>query len=241
MKPFTCTFTGADEHTPIESLTGLSMIYPFIEWGLLYSPKRQGQPGRYPSVEFLKKQLTELPPYVKLALHICGAGVPALLSGECVVSELVSLIEARGGRVQLNFNIQHGEVSLDQLDEFLGAHPNLHVITQHNLANADVWEALQSNANHALLFDGSGGRGILADSWPAPLGEILCGYAGGLGPENLAAQLPLIMSAASGRPFWIDMEGKLRDQDDRFNIHDAENCILQVDAFCAENLHHHID
>ena len=99
-----CTLTGVDEKTALHELIDLSVEHPIAEWGFLYSPKRQGQPGRYPSVAMLSKSFSYLPAYVRVALHVCGQGVPDLLTGESTVSGLVAMVGERSGRVQLNFN-----------------------------------------------------------------------------------------------------------------------------------------
>ena len=68
------------------------------------------------------------------------------------------------------------------------------------------------------LFDASGGRGLEPLEWPKHLQDWTCGYAGGLGPGNLRRELPRIAAAAGPFPYWIDMESKLRDDEDRFWI-----------------------
>ena len=84
----------------MSSVASLSLEFPVVEWGFLYSPKRQGQPGRYPSVNFLCKSFQELPVHVRVALHICGSGVLQLIEGELVVNELVQLAGQRVGNGQ---------------------------------------------------------------------------------------------------------------------------------------------
>lgn len=229
-----CTLTGVDEQSDLTQIAELSQAHPIAEWGLLYSPKRQGQPGRYPSVAFLKQALQDLPPYVDVALHVCGAGVPQLLEGESVVTGLVELIAQRGGRVQLNFNAGtiNGKFTLAQLRQFIDRYLNscgrtVEFITQHNSANAEVWRHLTRMDNHAILFDTSGGRGLLPIGWPSPLNGVRCGYAGGLGPTNIAAELLSIQEAAGAEPYWIDMEGKLRNAEDWFDVQ-AAAAVLQA-------------
>jgi len=101
-----CTLTGVDARSDLNTLRDLSRDFPKAEWGFLYSPSSQGQPGRYPSVEFLRKTFAKLVywPEVRVALHICGRGVADLLQMEPTVSLLVQHVEEHGGRVQLNFN-----------------------------------------------------------------------------------------------------------------------------------------
>lgn len=208
-----CTLTGVDERTDLQKVADLSTRFPIAEWGFLYSPKRQGQPGRYPSTATLRRAFRELPSHVRVAMHVCGQGVHDLLADEPVVTELMSLVKARGGRIQLNFNQQREPIDLDALRTLLAKHPTLTVITQQNSANETVWKDLGRATNHVVLFDSSGGRGILADAWPDLIDGVRCGYAGGLGPDNLITQLRNIAVATRGHSTWVDMEGSLRVPD----------------------------
>jgi predicted TIM-barrel enzyme len=219
-----CTLTGVDENTPLGELSSLSNRYPVVEWGFLYSPKRQGQPGRYPSVEYLRMAFSQLPAHVNVALHVCGDGVRQLIYAETFVTELVRLVEQRGGRVQLNFNAHRAEseFSLAQVRACIARYPGVQFITQYNTANAHVWEELKDLSNHSVLFDASGGNGISPSEWMPPLKGVACGYAGGLGPDNVDTELARIHAVTGNAPFSIDMEGKLRDRDDCFNRNAAK-------------------
>jgi hypothetical protein len=72
-------------------------------------------------------------------------------------------------------------------------------------------------------------------TWPAPLDKTqaglpfkshspLCGYAGGLGPDNLERRLREINHLTKKAPFWLDMEAKLR-VNDKFDIGSALKCL----------------
>ena len=88
-----------------------------------------------------------------------------------------------------------------------------------------------------MLFDASRGCGIERSDWPVPLPGTHCGYAGGLGPDNLATQLTRIQAAAGDYAYWIDMEGKLRTPEDLFDIGRAEACLREVVAtFCLHKM-----
>lgn len=201
-----CTLTGVDESTDLSALTALSEEFPFAEWGFLYSPKRQGMPGRYPSVDILRRAFAELPENVRVALHVCGDGVHNLLRLENnTEDDLAGMVLARGGRVQLNFNQRREPVDLLALDEYVIGNPSLTVITQHNEANETVWHMLRGNKNYAVLFDASGGRGLSPAGWPVPLQDVSCGYAGGLGRDNLATELDRIGKMVEDATFWVDM------------------------------------
>ena len=231
-----CSLTGIDETTPLVELAVVSDLHPYAEWGFLYSPRRQGAPGRYPSVARMQRAFGELPPYVRVALHVGSAGVTQLLDGEQVAYGLVEQVRARGGRVQLNFDAAEGEVDLGRVRQFMLARPTLMFITQHNERNAAVIQALDGVANHAILFDSSLGRGLSPQAWRPAVDSVPCGYAGGLGPENLAQQLPRIYDAAGPAEFWIDMEERLRDEHDRFSMTLARKCLEIVSAEASERM-----
>jgi hypothetical protein len=220
-----CSLTGVDETTALVELVAVSDLYPFVEWGFMYSPKRQGGRGRYPSVTRLRRAFKELPSMVRVALHVGGNGVPQLLDGEAVVSGLFEQIRTRGGRVQLDLEAGGGEVDVAKLRAFMLGRPGVTFITPHNNDTAPITAALADVANHAILFDVSLGRGLAPEVWPAPLPAVRCGYAGNLGPEQLARALPRIYEAAGSTEFWIDMQERLRDPEDRFDMHAARNCL----------------
>jgi phosphoribosylanthranilate isomerase len=230
-----CTLTGADQSTSNIELASLSHEFPIAEWGFLYSPSRQGtiQNPKYPGIAFIERAFKVLPAHVDVALHICGKGVPDLIHGGKDVTDLVNQVNERGGRVQLNFNARRGEVSVVQLAATMNTFPFVQFITQQNDANATVWRILQTYVqhNHAVLFDTSGGRGESPDGWPNALSGISCGYAGGLGPDNIAEELPKIAMAANSGHFWIDMEGKVRDEDGFFDLNKAKQCLEAASAF----------
>lgn len=188
----------------------LSMRHPFAEWGFLYSPMMSGKGGRYPSVHFLTRYLETLPESINVALHMCGDGAPNLINGDEQEQNLLEIMRQRNGRIQLNFNAARRGFTTSQLSDFI-AKAGVDIITQYSKPNASVVSNIQLN-NHLMLFDASGGQGKLRDSWNPPLANAVCGYAGGLSPINIAEQLPLIHSAVGGNPYWIDMEGKLRDE-----------------------------
>jgi len=191
------TLTGADERTDIEALVRLATDYPALEVGLLYTATPEGR-NRYPSLPWLDGASQALSG--RFALHVCGHAARAELLNGC--AELLRVI-SRSRRVQVNGDVGHAELPL------LAARvPEL--ITQFQAARTDLRE--DSVANHSLLVDASGGRGISPAQWERPSTSKDVGYAGGLGPDNIRDQLPRIAAVAEGR-YWIDMEGQLRTND----------------------------
>lgn len=235
--PF-CTLTGIDDTVAFEDLERLSQAYPFVEWGVLCSQSRQGA-GRYPSFAQIEEWSSRMQRHgsMHFALHLCGREVIRdFLDGACRAMRMA----AGFNRIQINF--RHNPMELRLLRATLNREHDRTVITQYNHANQGLWRELLDKPNHAVLFDESGGSGKTRTDWPAPLSAIpeslpfdavgpMCGYAGGLGPDNLGTALPQISAAAQDRPYWIDMETSLRDGQDRFDLTKARRCLDIAEMF----------
>jgi len=121
-------------------------------------------------------------------------------------------------RIQVNGHLDHHE-----LVELCSIYPRHTIITQHSAGSAHL--LANELPNHAVLVDGSGGRGISPEQWERPDADSgkAVGFAGGLGPDNITAELQKIRAVAQGE-WWADMEGKLRI-DDWFSIDLAAQCV----------------
>lgn len=202
MNNMSITLTGVDERTPIEALTLDAEI------GILYSATPEGR-NRYPSYDWIKRNAGF---FRRAALHICGSNARlALLAGR------LDLILTNFQRVQVN-----GHVETREVEQLCHDHPELQFITQHNERNTHLLEF--KAPNHQLLVDASGGRGISPERWKRPDTDKVVGFAGGLGPDNLADQLEVIRGLAAGERSWVDMEGKLRI-DDWFSVTTARKAV----------------
>jgi hypothetical protein len=196
------TVTGADENTPLAALVALA-AWPCAEIGLLYTASPVGR-NRYPSRAWLREATTALTG--RCALHVCGRGARrALLCGE------LDDLTRHTPRAQVN-----GTLTVDETER-LATRVTL-LITQHTVANAPLLNVRADN--HALLVDGSGGRGLLPSEWQRPVTAKQVGFAGGLGQENLRGEMMRIARIALG-DYWLDMEGRLRTSD-WFDVSKAE-------------------
>lgn len=192
------TFTGVDDETDPAGLEQLADDYP-VEFGLLFSPKRQGIEPRYPKLSTIERLTEEMP--LRWSAHLCGADARAWLYEDRCEHDL-----RRFQRVQINTadpNIKPSMVGMSACKR------NLRAIMQcrglfPRVASVDV------------LYDASGGRGIVPDHWPVAVNTTLCGYAGGLRPENVAQAVAVISTKAVR--YWIDMESGIRDERDRFSL-----------------------
>lgn len=201
-----CTLTGVDEKTDFGWIAEASVRYPFVEWGILFSHSPGEKDERYGTRTHIERFARHAwPEGINSALHVCGKAVESFVEDVNGVRDLAS----RFGRVQLNFNLGRSAFGVPKLDEAIREFGRA-VITQHNEANATVAQAVTA-ANHQVLFDASGGRGLRAAEWPPRVNGKVYGYAGGFGPETAGDDLEGAARAAGGLPFWIDMETKLRE------------------------------
>lgn len=231
-----CTFTGVDEKSSLEQISNLSQAYPFVEWGVLLSTSENSPLGknRYPSIDWLNENLPKLKNIAdtygsSIALHVCGKETKELLAQteNSIALKLLPFVN----RIQINFFYK--EPQIEQLENLCKNFPHITFITQHNNKNFDLYKKVFST-NHQVLFDQSGGKGIETKEWESPLENKICGYAGGLGPNNISEQFVSIQNITD-RPFWIDMEGKIRTHD----LLDLELCrkvLLEVSNLAFKNV-----
>lgn len=216
MQPFLITLTGADDSTDPAEMAELSAQFPFVEWAILFSPNHEGD-GRIPSRAW-RHQLTKEFPQLRLSAHLCGRAVKDFAFSDAqLLTELQSY-----SRIQLNFNSKRLariiQIALVATAECLAIErPELNIITQHHGSNEEVWSAFAHLPTAQVLFDASGGNGVSPETWCAPLPGRVCGYSGGIGPDNIDDELTSIALCAGAAPFWLDMEGKLRT-DDKFDL-----------------------
>lgn len=215
------TITGAGDSTPIAQLYELSHEFPFVEWGILVSKTRTGSPEhpRYPSRGWIDMlAVSGDPGRLNLSTHICGSWVNDVLSRSSGWVAEIPVCAATSQRIQVNTNGQQRCTSSQCYHIMRRSYPDTRFIFQlggfpGNNAIPRV-ARFCSNLRVAGLFDRSGGLGTTPATWPAPFDEPYpFGYAGGLGPDNVAEQIERIHQVCP-RPFWIDMESGVRTADD---------------------------
>lgn len=208
------TVTGLDERTDLAALH--RWVSPQVEFGILYTATPENR-NRYPRRDWINEAIQALPG--QCALHVCGRQARLELArGE--LDDIVRHVR----RVQVN-----GVLSADEASAC--ARPGCTLITQHCPGN----EALTADIpgiDHALLVDGSGGRGLLPPVWSRPATAKKVGFAGGLGPDTLVSQWPALISVAQNE-WWIDMEGRLRNDADWFSVELASEAISLFQELCA--------
>jgi len=219
MRIKTVTITGVDNGVYPAALVELSQEFPFVEWGILLSSSRE-RTKRYPDNIWLE-QLVNVGKSLRLSGHFCGAYVKEILKGEDTFP--YREVFNRLNRVQLNFKGINGLDAQPRQGFFeLMRRWNKEVIFQMTGENGHLFHMADVRGiKISLLFDASGGEGRSPASWPVPQRGVFCGYAGGLGPENLRLQLQKIAEATGNAEIWIDAESGLRSGDDVFDIEKA--------------------
>lgn len=185
------TFTGVDDRTPIEALEALSARYP-IEWGVLLDPGQQGKVPRFPAEQTIARMAQS---DLRLAAHLCGAHTEALRRH---APPDIPLSLARFARIQINSHA----VTIAEASRFGAAIARRCILPCATDRFPDD-EAVD------WLHDLSGGRGQATSAWPSYPGR-LAGYAGGIGPDTVAA---VVAAIGADGPYWIDMESWIRTED----------------------------
>ena len=249
-------FCGIDDSVDVDGLLAISARAPWVEWGILFRPDTAGTP-RYASSEWLTSLSVanaasadgDRP--LRLAGHLCGDRVVELLRGD---ADFVTSTHAALGvrRFQINATAVNGvdpslvnAAAAALLRATVAACPAVEFIMQRNEETRALWEPFLSETppNVSFLFDESKGRGTLSASYPCPPNGTLVGFAGGLGPANLGAQLAAMRVAVAprGEAIWVDMESSLREivvssdagGGDIFSLARCEACVATVEAMVA--------
>lgn len=211
------TITGADNGVDPKELAALSAEFPFVEWGILLSAKRQGTP-RYPGPGWLGSlERLAFAGSVALSAHACGQIARRIMGGD--KHFVLSALQMGYRRIQLNgFGLPCPE--LDRV-AYVAASGRVELILQvqaeeHLQTTATFAAALPGSAS--ILFDPSGGRGVEPFRWPPDPHGARMGFAGGINPENVEQVIgEIAVTRLGSEPWWIDMESGVRT-DDRFDL-----------------------
>ena len=218
------TITGADDSVRPFDLIELSARYPFVEWGILWSKKRQGTP-RYPSdswIDLLAWHASRAGERPNLSLHLCGAAAREVMC-EGKLDGLVQPFARSDAFQRAQFNGFDTE-SYEQQRNLYGVHafriePILQVREAKHLEAAAF---VAADVFGSVLYDPSGGRGKAPAEWPA-LPDCKAGVAGGLRPGNVRSTF--LATAAS----WVDIESGVRT-DDQFDLAKVRAVLDEMDA-----------
>jgi hypothetical protein len=228
----TVTITGADDSTSIPALVDLSAEFKFVEWGILISKSQEGG-KRFPSRHWIDRFASAARRNgMRVSTHMCGRWVREMFVAQLDWRELPSSVEFCH-RIQINTHGQVHESTADfvqNLAEHTVPFGGQQIIFQWDGVNDHlIYAALAAGLNVAALFDASGGAGVLPKEWVPPAKEFPCGYAGGLGPHNVVDNIRKIEKLCD-KPFWIDMERRVRVPDDSSLDMEAVRTVLERSA-----------
>lgn len=216
------TITGADDSVNPRDLKRFQEKFPFVEWGILVSEHKTGGGGapRFPSRRWIRELVgCARETGLRLSIHLCGKWVRQTCVGAwgwLHDDDLMHELFMTALRVQLNFHaFTHKIVPREFTVAAQRTLKTRQIICQVDGVNDDVVSNLyDEGADVAGLYDRSGGAGTLPEEWPGTLKGIYSGYAGGLSPENVEAQLEIISKLVTD-PIWIDVESHVRSEDDK--------------------------
>lgn len=230
------TITGPDDSINPQDLFKLYRQYPFVEWGILIAESQQGN-ARFPSYKWIAELLALAQREdIRLSLHVCGKWVRDICEGNWAFISRFGYLEDFE-RVQLNF---HAYTHL-LTDDFFVTSKKIQeercvqfIFQLDGLNDPLIQQAINEDVEAYPLYDLSGGAGILPKAWE-PAFAIYTGYAGGLGPTNLAEQLNKIDLAAGKQDYWVDMETRVRSNNDQqFDLIKVGQCLEIAQRFMNE-------
>lgn len=230
MKLKIITFTGIDEDTHLEHLYSLSSIRDNIEWGILYSPTKQGKDDRYPSEIFIKDFIQfAIENNMKFAVHMCGNAVSDILFNETIPVFENKYIRDSNSNIRIQLNRKFKKKEYDNIFEVLHWYRHLNFIILNNEINKNLCNEIQKMnylTNTHFLYDESGGNGKETEMYPEAI-KHYHGYSGGLGIHNIKGKIKTFEKISSS-DYWIDMESNIR-HDNKFSLKKV-NDILNIVA-----------
>lgn len=249
------TCSGVNETTEIAVLAELLAKYSCAEIGVQVSEKKCfARSQRMEWIRNLMFFLREKHQKINAALHINQSWVEDFGQG-IVAPELHELLIIRNikgspffGRIQLNFKIGRERTPDEyKLLELMQLYKSRRFILSYNKSNMMFIRrmyrlGLEVGLNFDILFDESYGEGIEPETRQGPVLFNVChGYAGGIGPDNVAKVLDQIaemynVKSAYSDNITIDAEGKLKGKDNHLDIQLCETYLEAVRKWKLEHL-----
>lgn len=222
------SITGADDSTDLRFISDITIEYPVVEWGILFSDKRQGQP-RYPSRAWLERLDNESWNHVAFAAHLCGS-----VCDRMILDEGVSFCD--GSLLQMN-PLPFNRVQLNGFSDNVCSTSTINTLASRLYDCADVILQIPDDktlmrcqhtflGNVSFLHDASRGTGLEPSEWPEPGVDGYVGYAGGINLGNIERTLDELCARPSDRHFWLDLESGVFT-DNQFDPRKVEE-LLQI-------------
>lgn len=213
------TFTGADNNTKIAELEVFTADHPQVEWGILLSGSK-ADVQRYPGRDWIEK-FADSDVGERSSGHICGGLATNVANGIWDVMEALYPC----------WTFSNFQINLFNQTQVFEQEPFIEGLRNHSFLIDSI--ILQVNGKHdymvdfdyktvpcgiRLLYDKSGGNGVVSSSYPKPHPIYFSGYAGGYGPANITDELKKLEEAVEDKHIWIDMETKIRNDKGEFDL-----------------------
>lgn len=236
LKYITCS--DPREFNNINDIISLGNISPLVEIAVQSHPSKMspGMPRFQWFQELILQVATNKSSKINLAMHVNREYCDTICRfGEIPIEikQFFDFADEKGNpivkRIQLNMPKDAAEnINIKKLSELISNRPTQEFILQYNDKTKDIVHRIgQTATKFSVLYDASGGCGLLPSAWEKPVFQNhFQGYAGGISPDNVTYNLDKIDSVVweKKRPIWIDAEGKLK-QNDMFNIDLAKKYI----------------
>lgn len=208
---------GVDEHTPLVRLQKL-MEHPQIEVGFLLNRVSGGIVTHCPDVDWIARVAKEL--RGNKVLHICGQDA----AWETLIGNLDDVVKPFQ-RVQINGVLNN----VRGIEKLAGRWSDKTVITTHTRGAEFLVDGVNAH-NHAVLVNDSAGRGLTPKRWQAPQTPKRTGFAGGIGRDNIQAEmLRILCEAQPKKNSWLAIESGAQSGGGQFSM-DATEAMYQ--DFC---------
>jgi hypothetical protein len=228
------TFAGVDETADLGRLREIRSHYFTVEWGVRLAFEHQGRAPGFPNVAWL----SQLTPELNLSAQLWGKSATDFLCGDDTelmahYGEAWSLFQ----RIQINVTGGVDRLDLPALIRLLEKNPDKQLILRIRALDLGVADALvEEGVPCSALFDQSQSQEPAQKKWPKGLKRFAgCGYAGGLGPDNIYKQLsPILNAAQSAERWWVEMDTSLRTkvlEQDVFSLANCKRAIREFDSF----------
>lgn len=213
MKFTRLTITGADDGVEPRALAALSEEFPFVEWGLLISKNRFGEP-RYPSTSWLL-EAPQVLGFERLSFHLCGEFARRAMGGD------PTMVPREVKRIQLNGFGSFRLPCLISAEMCREAEFILQCGDIGALNHADQLRERHGYSNVVALWDPSGGIGrwFMESGGRYPRwydAGLPIGYAGGINELNIEDTASALCTV-TGDPSWLDLESGART-DGKFDL-----------------------
>jgi len=229
------TFTGIDDNTSIGKLEAFTLEHPNVEWGVLLAPKTNRP--RFPTVQWID-DLASSDVGEKMSGHLCGEYAGLAAQGQW--QQLSNIYPP--------WTFSHFQLNLWKHTEVFSEAVFLEGLSKSKFLNDTI--ILQVNGKHdyfadfdytnspftiRLLYDKSGGQGVLTESYPVQHSKHFSAYAGGFGPANIVEELKKLANVVGDGHTAIDLETKLRNSDDAFDLEACRQVYEACRVYMVDN------